>query len=181
MNPTISKTIKRTKTSQICTVAGGCFWGVEHMYLKYFHDRLVDTSVGFANGKSIEPSYKQVCTGNTGHSESLQISFEPSVVSYKELIEFFFLMHDPTTVDAQGPDLGWQYRSAIFTHNDEQSGIAEKVKAEMQKKWYPHDKIVTSIEPIKCFYDAEEYHQKYLFKNPTGYKCPTHFLRTTPK
>lgn len=181
MSAAISKTLKRTATSEICTVAGGCFWGVEHMYRKHFDGRIIDAKVGFANGKTIQPSYKQVCAGSTGHSEAIQISYEPNKVSYRELIQFFFLMHDPTTVNAQGPDLGFQYRSAIFAANDAQKKIAEEVENETQKKWYPHDKIVTTIEPIKCFYNAEEYHQKYLFKNPTGYQCPTHILRTTPK
>ncbi|VEU20545.1 DEKNAAC101484 [Brettanomyces naardenensis] len=177
----ISKTIKTTSTSQLCTVAAGCFWGTEHMYRKHYNDRIIDAKVGFANGTTSQPSYKEVCGGNTGHTEALQISFEPSKVSYKELIEFFFLIHDPTTVNSQGPDVGLQYRSAIFTHDDSQGQIARQVKEESQKKWYPHDKIVTTIEPIKNFWDAEEYHQEYLFKNPTGYQCPTHVLRTVPK
>ncbi|QPG77364.1 hypothetical protein FOA43_004777 [Brettanomyces nanus] len=177
----ISRTLKTTQSSELCTVAAGCFWGVEHMYRKHLNDRIIDAKVGFANGTTTKPSYKDVCNGDTGHAESLQISFEPSKISYKELVEFFFLIHDPTTLNSQGPDTGLQYRSAIFTHDNAQTQIAKQVRQEMQKKWYPHDNVLTSIEPIKCFYDAEDYHQKYLFKNPAGYQCPTHFLRTSPK
>ncbi|ODV83898.1 hypothetical protein CANARDRAFT_202061 [[Candida] arabinofermentans NRRL YB-2248] len=181
MASTISKTLKTSSTSQIATVAAGCFWGVEHIYLKNFKDRLLDTKVGYSNGSAESPSYKAVCTGNTNHAEALQISFEPTKITYKELIEFFFLMHDPTTLNSQGPDIGTQYRSIILTHDDNQVKIANEVLKEMQVKWYPNDKIVTVIEPIKNFYDAEEYHQLYLFENPSGYQCPSHFIRTTPK
>ncbi|GMG37525.1 unnamed protein product [Ambrosiozyma monospora] len=178
----ISKTLKTTSTSQICSVAAGCFWGVEHLYLKHFKEQgIIDTKVGFANGSTNEPSYKAVCTGETNHAETLQISFEPSKITYSKLIEFFFLIHDPTTLNFQGPDQGTQYRSAIFTHDEEQRKVALDELSKAQKKWYPNHKIVTSVEPIQSFWDAEEYHQKYLIVNPNGYHCPSHFIRTTPK
>lgn len=177
----ISKTLKRLPNDEVLTIAAGCFWGTEHMYRKHFVNKLVDCKVGYANGTTSDPTYKAVCTGTTNHAEALQISYDPSVTSFKELIDFFFRMHDPTTINSQGPDVGTQYRSAIFTHSDEQSKIAKLSLEEVQKKWYPNNKIETIIEPIKSFYDAEEYHQKYLFANPSGYQCPSHFLRTAPK
>lgn len=117
----------------------------------------------------------------TTDAEALQLSYDPKIVSYDTLVDFFFRMHDPTTVNQQGPDIGDQYRSAVFVHNDEQKSVAEKVKERMQKDFYPKNKIVTTIEPIHEFWDAEAYHQKYLYNNPTGYACPSHFLRTKPQ
>ncbi|KAG7707084.1 hypothetical protein KL931_002954 [Ogataea haglerorum] len=177
----ISKTLKTTPSSQVLSVAAGCFWGVEYLYKKHFKDQIIDTKVGYANGTASNPDYKLVCTGSTNHAETLQVSFEPSKVSYRTLVDFFFVMHDPTTVNAQGTDIGTQYRSAIFTHSEEQEKIAREALEYAQKKWYPNDKIVTTIEPIKTFWDAEEYHQQYLIKNPERHLCPTHFVRTTPK
>jgi peptide-methionine (S)-S-oxide reductase len=117
----------------------------------------------------------------TPDAEALQFTFDPKIVSYEKLIDFFFRMHDPTTVNQQGPDIGSQYRSAIFTHNEKQQSIAEKVKERMQQEFYPRKRIVTQIVPIHEFWDAEAYHQKYLYKNPDGYACPSHFLRTKPQ
>ncbi|GMG21949.1 unnamed protein product [Ambrosiozyma monospora] len=177
----ISKSLKQTQESQICSVSAGCFWGVEHLYNKHFKNRVQDTKVGYANGHIIAPSYKQVCNNTTSHAETVQISFDPSVVTYKELIEFFFLMHDPTTLNEQGEDQGTQYRSAIFVHDDEQLRVVkDEVLPQTQKQWYPNHKIVTVVEPIQCFWDAEEYHQKYLVNNE-GQPCATHFVRTVPK
>ncbi|KAI9474237.1 MAG: hypothetical protein EXX96DRAFT_331379 [Benjaminiella poitrasii] len=162
-------------TTEIATYAAGCFWGVEHIYNKHFKD--IETKVGFMGGELENPSYTEVKTGTTKHAEVLQITFDPSKVSYETLTEFFYKMHDPTTVDAQGPDIGNQYRSVIFYHSPEQKAIAEKVTKEVQEKHFPDTKIVTTIEPATKFFDAEEYHQFYLEKNPEGYACPTHYLR----
>ncbi|KAF9895770.1 Peptide-methionine (S)-S-oxide reductase, partial [Lobosporangium transversale] len=119
-----------------------------------------------------------VCLGNTEHAEALQIEYIPSEkINYPLLVEFFYRMHDPTTLNYQGPDRGTQYRSAIFYHSPEQKEIAERVTADIQSKHYQKKKIVTQIAPAATWYDAEEYHQKYLDRNPFGYECPSHFLR----
>lgn len=180
----VSPTLKRTPTSKLITVASGCFWGVEKVFVKYFKGKgLVDAKVGYANGLKTAGAvnYEIVCSGSTNFVEALQISYEPSQVGLKDILDIFFRTHDPTTVNAQGPDLGVQYRSAILTHSDEDAAIATEVKEVFQNEWYPNHKIATTIEPIEVWYDAETYHQKYLDKNPGGYECPTHFLRTKPK
>ncbi|KAI8375574.1 hypothetical protein BD560DRAFT_433625 [Blakeslea trispora] len=166
------------QTLEKATFAAGCFWGVEHIYNKHFKELGIETKVGYMGGELEDPTYKQVKTGTTNHAEVCEILFDPSKVSYETLVEFFYKMHDPTTLNAQGPeDIGTQYRSAIFYHNDEQKLIAEKVTKEVQEKHYAETKIVTEITPAAKFYDAEEYHQFYLEKNPEGYACPTHYLR----
>lgn len=179
----VSKTLTTTPGAEVATFAAGCFWGVEHMYRKHFGNGkgLIDAVVGYSGGSTSTPSYKDVCTSTTGHAEALQISFDPKIVSYSTLVDFFFRMHDPTTKNSQGPDVGTQYRSAIFTHSAEQLDVATQIKADMQKTFYPKHPIVTVIEPIQNWWDAEDYHQKYLKKNPSGYECPSHFLRTTPQ
>lgn len=168
---------------QVATVCAGCFWGVEHMYRKHFGNGrgLIDGRVGYIGGKSSSPTYKDVCSDTTGHAEAFQFTFDPKIVTYETLIDFFFRMHDPTTVNKQGPDTGSQYRSEIFTHSDEQQKTAEQVKERMQETFYPKNRIVTRIQPAGHFWDAETYHQLYLHKNPGGYECPSHFLRTTPQ
>lgn len=180
----ISPHIKTTSTTKLITVAAGCFWGVEKVFKKHFDGKgLIDARVGYANGDSsyFPIDYKKVCTGSTNFAEAIQISYEPSKVSLQELLEIYFRIHDPTTINSQGPDKGTQYRSAIFPHNDEDNKIAKEVKQQMQKDWYPNDNIVTQIENIKIWVEGEDYHQQYLDKNPSGYECPTHFLRSKPK
>ncbi|KAK6454743.1 peptide methionine sulfoxide reductase MsrA [Scheffersomyces xylosifermentans] len=179
-----SPTLATTNTSKSLTLAAGCFWGVERVFRKQFGSRgLVDVKVGYANGiPSVgNVNYEKVCSGATNFVESIQLSYEPSQVSTEELLDIFFRMHDPTTVNSQGPDVGTQYRSAILTETDEDLEAALKLKEEYQKTWYPNHKIATVIEPIKIWYDAEDYHQAYLQKNPGGYECPSHFIRTKPK
>ncbi|KAG0166042.1 Peptide-methionine (S)-S-oxide reductase [Apophysomyces sp. BC1034] len=163
--------------SEKATFAAGCFWGVEHIYNKHFKKDGIQTKVGYTDGSTENPNYKEVCTGSTEHAEALEITFDPNRVSYETLVEFFYKMHDPTTDNYQGPDVGTQYRSAIFYHSPEQKTIAEKVTQEVQEKHYKGKPIVTKIVAAKTFYDAETYHQLYLEKNPEGYECPTHFLR----
>lgn len=180
----ISPTIKTTATSQFITVAGGCFWGMEKVVRKQFgHRGLVDVRVGYANGdpNTLPVDYKKVCTGATNFAESVQIAYEPSSLTPKEILDIFFRIHDPTTVNSQGPDKGTQYRSAILVHNKEELLVAEAAKEAAQKTWYPNDSLVTEIEEIAVWIDGEDYHQQYLEKNPTGYECPTHFLRQLPK
>ncbi|ORZ15196.1 reductase [Absidia repens] len=164
-------------TNEKATFAAGCFWGVEHLYNKHFKKNGITTKVGYIGGNVDHPSYRQVCTGTTDHAEALEITFDPAAVSYATLVEFFYCIHDPTTVNAQGPDRGSQYRSAIFYHSEEQKATAEQVTRQVQKDHYKNNKIVTEIVPAGVFYDAETYHQLYLDKNPHGYECPTHYLR----
>jgi len=184
-------------SAQKCTVAAGCFWGVEHMYRKQFKDALYDARVGYIGGDTKSPSYRAVCTGRTGRkntqntsmgvaanvcpdAEALQISYDPDKVTYRQLIEFLYKMHDPTTANRQGPDVGSQYRSGIFFHNEEQEQIAKDITDKVQKEWWKNGKIATQILPAAEWWDAEDYHQKYLDVNPGGYECPSHFLRSFP-
>ncbi|KAK8198643.1 Peptide methionine sulfoxide reductase [Zalaria obscura] len=167
--------------AQLATVAAGCFWGVEHLYRQHFDkDQLLDARVGYCGGDTKDPSYRAVCSGRTGHAEALQITFNPSKVSYRTLLEFLYKMHDPTTKDRQGPDTGSQYRSAIFYHDAEQEKVAREVTAKVQEQWWKDGKVVTEILPAGQWWDAEKYHQLYLEKNPGGYECPSHFLRRFP-
>ncbi|KAF8579632.1 methionine sulfoxide reductase A [Ramaria rubella] len=165
---------------EIATFANGCFWGTEHMFLKAHNKGIIKTSVGYTGGRDDvkNPSYQDVCSGRTGHAEAVRIEFDPAIIKYEELVEFFYRSHDPTTKNRQGNDAGTQYRSAIFTHSDEQVTIAQSVTAAIQAKHFDSRgrKIATTIEPAKEWYPAESYHQAYLFKNPHGYQCPTHRL-----
>ncbi|KAL4071665.1 putative peptide methionine sulfoxide reductase [Scleroderma yunnanense] len=175
----------RGRTSQkpeIATFGAGCFWGVEHIFLKYYppseNKGILKTSVGYTGGTVVNPSYQQVCSGTTGHAEAVRIEFDPTIVSYGELVEFFYRTHDPTTANRQGFDTGSQYRSVIFTHGPEQRVTAERITAEVQEKHFTpkNQRIVTKIREAGEWYDAEDYHQLYLFQNPSGYQCPTHRL-----
>jgi len=167
--------------TQKATVAAGCFWGVEHVYRKNFGNKgLLDAKVGYIGGDTSHPSYSKVCSGKTGHAEALQIYFDPAQVSYETLIKFFYKIHDPTTLNKQGNDAGTQYRSAIFYHDEEQGAIAKAVTELAGKYWWTNKKISTQIVPAGTWYDAEQYHQKYLINNPNGYECPTHYVRTFP-
>ncbi|GAB5586798.1 tubulin-dependent ATPase kip3 [Umbelopsis nana] len=148
------------------TFAAGCFWGVEHCFNKHHRQHGINTRVGYCGGDTEHPLYPEVKKDITGHAESIEITFDPTKVEYTELVEFFYKMHDPTTLNYQGPDVGSQYRSVIFYHSNEQKEIAERVTEEIQKKHYPDQKIVTLIVPAAKFWDAEEYHQLYLEKNP---------------
>ncbi|KAG0325063.1 Peptide-methionine (S)-S-oxide reductase [Dissophora globulifera] len=160
------------------TFAAGCFWGVEKAFQRHFKNELTKTRVGYIGGIDNHPTYKKVCSGNTNHAEALQIEYTPSEkINYATVVEFFYRMHDPTTLNYQGPDRGTQYRSAIFFHSPEQEEIAHQVTKEVQEKHFAGQKIVTQIVSASTWYDAEDYHQKYLDKNPHGYECPSHFLR----
>ncbi|KZL88329.1 peptide methionine sulfoxide reductase [Colletotrichum incanum] len=166
--------------AQKATIAAGCFWGVEHLYRKHFQGKgLIDARVGYIGGDLANPTYRAVCGGKTGHAEALQVVFQPNDVSYRQLLEFFYRMHDPTTANKQGPDTGPQYRSAIFFHDEDQEKVAKEVTRLANEQWYK-GKIVTEIIPAGQWWDAEQYHQLYLNKNPSGYECPSHFLRTFP-
>ena len=145
------------------TFAAGCFWGVEAAFAEI--DGVVETAVGYTGGHSENPTYKQVCGGDTGHAEAVEVTFDPAEVSYDDLLEAFWAMHDPTTLNRQGPDWGSQYRSAIFFHTPEQekAALASKTRAQASGKF--RKPIVTEITPASEFYRAEEYHQKYFQKH----------------
>jgi peptide-methionine (S)-S-oxide reductase len=149
------------------TFAGGCFWGIEKIFGEI--PGVVSTRVGYTGGRVADPSYELVCTGTTGHAEAIEVTYDPARVAYEDLVAFFFQHHDPTTLDRQGNDVGDQYRSAIFTHSAEQRKAAEAAKAALEAARVFRRPIVTEIEPASEFYAAEEYHQKYLQKNPKGY------------
>ncbi|KAI3398861.1 hypothetical protein diail_8370 [Diaporthe ilicicola] len=162
------------------TVAAGCFWGVEHIYRKHFGDKgLYDARVGYIGGDTKSPTYRAVCSGSTGHAEATQIVYDPKRITYRELLEFFYRIHDPTTRNRQGNDAGTQYRSGIFFHDAEQERVAREVTAAANEQWYS-GKITTEVLAAGQWWDAEDYHQLYLDKNPFGYQCPTHFLRDLP-
>lgn len=162
-----------TAKRETAILAGGCFWGVEEILRKI--PGVLETEVGYTGGTTKHPSYEQICTGRTGHAEGLRIVFDPSRITYEELLKVFFRMHDPTTLNRQHNDVGTQYRSAIFYTGEEQRQTAEQVKAEMDQSGRFKRPIVTEITPASEFYPGEDYHQKYLIKNPGGYNC--HVLR----
>ena len=142
--------------------AAGCFWGVQARFDKI--KGVVATQVGYTGGRTENPTYEEVCSGDTGHAEAVEVTFDPAIVSYEELLKAFWNMHNPTTKNRQGFDIGSQYRSAVFYHNEEQKNAAEKVKQELEAiKKFPMP-IVTEITPASTFYKAEEYHQKYYEK-----------------
>jgi len=154
-------------------LAGGCFWGMEEILRKI--PGILETTVGYSGGTVANPTYKQVCTGRTGHAEAIKVVFDPTKLTYEGLLGYFFRMHDPTTLNQQHNDIGTQYRSAIFYTSDEQKQVAERVKAQVTKSGKWKRPIVTEITKAGEFYSAEDYHQKYLLKNPGGYTC--HVLR----
>ena len=145
------------------TFGAGCFWHVEDLFRKI--DGVTSTKVGYTGGRLANPTYEEVCTDTTGHAEAVQVEYDPNKVSYQDLLEVFWSNHDPTSLNRQGPDIGIQYRSAIFFHDDEQKKIAEKSKEEIEKSNKFSKKIVTEITPAPEFYKAEEYHQKYFQKH----------------
>jgi peptide-methionine (S)-S-oxide reductase len=154
---------------QMATLAGGCFWCLEAVYLEL---RGVEKVVsGYTGGANPNPTYKQVCSGTTGHAEVVQITYDPQQVTFEDLLKVFFTIHDPTTLNRQGHDIGTQYRSAIFYHNDEQKATAERVIAELQRDKVWDKPIVTQLAALDVFYPAEEYHQNYFARNPEQGYC----------
>lgn len=152
--------MESNQNRELATFAAGCFWGVELEFGKM--DGVISTRVGYTGGAKNEPTYQEVCEGDTGHAEAVLIEFEPTVVSYKALVEEFFNLHDPTTLNRQGPDFGEQYRSAIFIHSPEQEATARQAIAELAASGELDSPIVTQVVPAGKFWDAEEYHQKYF-------------------
>jgi peptide-methionine (S)-S-oxide reductase len=152
------------------TFGGGCFWCVEAAFEELRGVERVTS--GYAGGDVEDPTYEQVCRGDTGHAEVVQVAYDPEAVSYADLLEVFFAVHDPTTEDRQGPDVGSQYRSILLYHDDDQRERAEAFLAELDEEY--EDPVVTEIEPLDVFYEAEEYHQDYFEKNPQDAYCRVH-------
>jgi peptide-methionine (S)-S-oxide reductase len=160
---------KTSQHAEVATLGGGCFWCLEAVY-----DQLkgvISVESGYSGGSIPNPSYRLVCTGTTGHAEVTQITFDPSVVSYRELLQVFFTIHDPTTLNRQGGDVGSQYRSVIFYHSPEQKAIAESVIADLTEQAVWSDPIVTELAPLEVFYVAEDYHQEYYANNSQQPYC----------
>ena len=154
-------------SEKTASFAAGCFWGVEARFREI--SGVIDAAVGYMGGETDNPSYQQVCTGNTRHAESVQLLFDDTRVSYAELLDAFFALHNPTTLDRQGPDFGNQYRSAVFWHDAEQRQEAEKKIAELNASGKWPDPVVTEVAEAGKFWRAEEYHQRYLEKNGGGF------------
>lgn len=150
------------------TLGGGCFWCIEAVYLELLG--VVKVESGYAGGHVKDPSYQEVCGGRTGHAEVCKITFDPTIITLKEILEIFFTVHDPTTLNRQGNDVGEQYRSIILYNNDTQKSVATQVLQEANKTLY-NGKIVTTLEPLDTFYKAEHYHQNFFALNPTQGYC----------
>jgi len=148
--------------SQLASFGAGCFWGVEEAF--HHVDGVLKTVVGFGGGTVANPTYEQVCSGDTGHVEVVQVTYDPTTVTYEQLLEIFWDTHDPTQIDRQGPDVGHQYRTVIYYHTSEQQMAAERSLNLLKESGKYSDPIVTSIEAVQSFYIAEEYHQQYLHK-----------------
>ncbi|GAB3778897.1 peptide-methionine (S)-S-oxide reductase MsrA [Spirosoma horti] len=151
------------------TFGTGCFWCTEALYESL--DGVIGAVSGYEGGQKPNPTYKEVCTGTTGHAECVEVTYDPSTITYQELLEAFFRGHDPTSLNRQGEDVGTQYRSVIFYHNDEQKQLAETAKAELDKSGAYDRPIVTEISPAETFYEAEAYHQSYFANNPNQGYC----------
>jgi peptide-methionine (S)-S-oxide reductase len=157
------------KNQEIITLGGGCFWCLEAVYSEL---RGVENVVsGYSGGSVPNPSYQQICTGATGHAEGVQITFNPDIISFKELVEIFLTIHDPTTLNRQGADVGTQYRSVIFYRTKEQEKVAREVIQEFETAKIWRAPIITELAPFKVFYPAEEYHQEYFKRNPDQMYC----------
>jgi peptide-methionine (S)-S-oxide reductase len=154
---------------EVTTLAGGCFWCLEAVYNQMKGVRSVES--GYTGGHTERPTYEAVCEGRTGHAEAVRITFDPSVVSYREILEVFFVIHDPTTLNRQGHDVGTQYRSAIFYHTPEQKRIAEELIATFTREQVYPDPIVTELVPATAWHEAEAYHQEYFARNPYQGYC----------
>jgi peptide methionine sulfoxide reductase msrA/msrB len=173
LEPFVKAGLIKMPAQETAVLAGGCFWGMEEILRQI--PGVVKTTVGYSGGKTADPTYEQVCTGRTGHAEAIEVVFDPSRLGYEALLDYFFRMHDPTTLNRQHNDVGTQYRSAIFYTSEAQKQIAESVKGRWDKSGKFKRPITTEIAAATKFYSAEEYHQKYLVKNPGGYTC--HVLR----
>jgi peptide-methionine (S)-S-oxide reductase len=169
MKPEHNRSLQPLAGKEIATLGGGCFWCLEAVFEQLEGVEKVES--GYSGGTVANPSYRQVCTGTTGQAEVVQVTFHPEVITFKEILELFFTIHDPTTLNRQGADVGPQYRSAIFYHTQEQKGIAEQVIREIDAAQIWDAPIVTEVAPLTAFYKAEEYHQQYFRRNPGQAYC----------
>jgi len=167
--------VKKQKTYQTATFAGGCFWGVEAAFREFIGKGVISTRVGYTGGNFKDPSYEDVCSDQTGHAEAVEIIYDPQKITYKDLLDIFFSIHDPTTKNRQGPDIGSQYRSAIFFHSPEQKEEAVEFKEKLNKE--SSQEIVTEIVPAKEFYPAEDYHQQYYQKKGIKPTCHINYKK----
>lgn len=163
------KAQKPAAKKELATLAGGCFWCLEAVFVEL--KGVEKVASGYSGGSVVKPTYEQVSRGNTGHAEVVQITFDPQVISYKELLEVFFTIHDPTSLNRQGADVGTQYRSAIFYHSPEQQAVADKVIADINAAKIWKAPIVTEVVKLDAFYKAEDYHQNYYALNPDQAYC----------
>lgn len=154
---------------ELATLAGGCFWCLEAVFVEL--QGVAKVQSGYAGGRTPNPSYQEVCNGTTGHAEVVQVAFDPQVISFKDLLQVFFTIHDPTTLNRQGADVGTQYRSAIFYHTPEQQMVAQQMIAELNAAKLWDDPIVTEVAPLTEFYPAEDYHRDYFARNPNQPYC----------
>ena len=167
-SPIYTQNISMNKT-EITTLGGGCFWCVEAVFQRI--DGVLNVIPGYAGGHVKNPSYREICTGKTGHAEVARIEFDPNIISYKQLLNVFWQAHDPTTLNKQGADIGTQYRSVIFYHSEEQKAVAEKsIKSANESKYWPNP-IQTEITEINSYTDAEDYHDNYYNENPNQPYC----------
>ena len=164
-----NQTVASPQGKEVVTLGGGCFWCIEAVFEEL--NGVEHLESGYSGGRVDDPTYEQVCAGTTGHAEVVQVTFDPKVISLKEVLEVFFTVHDPTTLNRQGADVGTQYRSMIFYRSEEQKVIAEQVIREIQKEKLWKAPIVTELVPFKAFYKAEDYHQEYYKKNPGQAYC----------
>ena len=158
--------------TETATVGGGCFWCVEAAFKEL--DGVESVTSGYAGGHADDPTYREVCTGNTGHAEVVQVEYDPDDLSYEDILEIFFTVHDPTQLNRQGPDVGSQYRSIVLYHDDEQRQVVENYVAALDEEGGYDDEVVTEVEPLETFYRAEEKHQDYFEKNPADAYCTMH-------
>lgn len=163
----VEDTLMRTNETEIATFAAGCFWDVDASFSKIAG--VISTEVGYMGGDLVNPTYEQVCSDKTGHAEVVRVVFDPKIITFEELLDTFWKIHDPTTLNRQGPDIGKQYRSAIFHHSMEQAREAERSKTALHESGQFNQPILTEITPATSFYKAEEYHQKYLQKHGSNH------------
>jgi peptide-methionine (S)-S-oxide reductase len=161
--------MNQTASLEVATLAGGCFWCLEAVFREV--EGVEYLVSGYTGGTTANPTYEQVCTGRTGHAEAVQVSFNPSKISYREILEIFFSIHDPTTLNRQGADVGTQYRSAIFYHNEQQKAVAEELIRELDEAHLWNKPIVTQVVPLDEFYSAEDYHREYFSRHPEQAYC----------
>jgi peptide-methionine (S)-S-oxide reductase len=169
MNKQENQTVASPQGKEVVTLGGGCFWCIAAVFEELHGVEQVES--GYSGGWVDDPSYEQVCTGTTGHAEVVQVTFDPKIISLEKILEVFFTVHDPTTLNRQGADVGTQYRSVIFYRSQEQKAIAERVIQEIQRAKLWNAPIVTELVPFKAFYKAEDYHQEYYKKNPGQVYC----------